>query len=320
MIVMKRKRLCIFILGCFYNIVAFSQIQNGKYVFQQGTFIVGVSANLFETVNLADARAVSSVLLQEIVDNWAINLSCQMVIYENIELMMKDIRENNLEVIAVTTPEYFMLRDQVNITPFLTYKLSDRTLDRMLLVTRKDSPFRSIVQLKRKKIAVYSNLSAELNLPIVWLTTRVLMSGGNFQDEYASSIYKVRKGMNAISDVFFKNADAAVVPELPFNISKELNPQIGLQLSVIDSSNYMLYSVLCYTERLTAGLNRYKDRNVQTVTDLLCNTDKTEIGKRFLSVFRIVSFVPYKSEYLNNTETLFNEYKTLTLNKNRRVK
>lgn len=317
---MKRKILRMFILACFCSITAFSQIQNGKFVFQNEKITVGFSANIFETVNLEDASAVSNVLLQEILDKWAINLSSQVVIYEDIDLMAKDIRENKLEIIAVTTPEYFMLRSQVNLTPFLTYKLTDRTLDRMLLVSRNDSPFHSITQLKRRKIAIYSNLSDYLNLPSLWLTTRVLMNGENYEDEYAPYVYKVRKNTNAISDVFFKKADAAVVPEMGFNISKELNPQIGAQLCVIDSSKYMLYSVLCYTERLTADLNKYEDCNYQSVIDLMCNTNNTEAGKHFLSIFRIVSFVPFKSEYLKDTEMLFKDYKTLTLSKNRRVK
>ena len=317
---MKRISVNILILTCFCSMAVFAQMRDGKYVFQNETVIVGVSANLFETVDLTDARAVSSMLLQEIVDKWAMNLTCQMIIYENMELMIKDIRENKLEIIAVTTPEYFLYKEQVNITPFLTYTLAERTLDRMLLVVRKDSPFRSIVQLKNRKIEVYSNLSAELNLPILWLTTRILASGGNFQTEYASSIHKVRTGTNAISDVFFNKTDAAVVPELDFNISKELNPQIGAQLTVIDSSNYMLYSVLCYSEKLITVLDKYQDREVQTVIDMMCNTDHTKVGKRFLSVFRIVSLIPYKNEYLKDTEALFNNYNALTVKKNRHGK
>jgi hypothetical protein len=99
-----------------------------------------------------------------------------------------------------------------------------------------------------------------------------------------------------------------------------LNPQIGKQLSIIDSSKQMLYSVLCYTEKLTTALNRYKDRNQQSVADMLCNAHKTEIGRHFLSVFRITSYIPYKSEYLKDTETLFNDFRILSASHNWRLK
>jgi ABC-type phosphate/phosphonate transport system substrate-binding protein len=309
-----------FIGACLLGASSFSQIQNGKFVFQNETCVTGYSAHIFMDVNLADARAAANVMLQEIINNWALNLKSQVVIYENIDALRKDILGRNVDIIVVTTPEYLMLRNQVNITPFMTYKIEDQILDRMLLVSRIDSGIRSIIQLKGRKIAVYTILNDELDLPKLWFTTLVLKSGGNFRNEYASSVYEVRKGNTAISDVFFRKADAAVVTERNLIISRELNPQIGAQLSVIDSSKYMLYSVLCYTEKMTTSLNRYKDRNLQSVADLLCNTNKTEIGKHLLSVFRVTSFIPFESEYLKDTEALFNDFKTLSTSKNRHVK
>jgi hypothetical protein len=317
---MNRKFFPTFIITHFLCASSFSQIQNGKYVFQNETCVTGYSANIFTEVDLTDARAVANVLIQEILNDWALNLNSQVVIYKDIDALRKDILGKNVDFIVITTPEYFMLRNQVNIIPFLTYKLEDRTLDRMLLVSRIDSGVRSIIELKRKKIAIYAILNDELNLPSLWLTTLVLKSGGNYRDGYASSVYEVRKGTTAISDVFFRKADAAVVPERNFNISKELNPQIGAQLSVIDSSKYVLYSVMCYTEKLTTSLNRYKDRNMQSVIDMLCNANKTETGKHLLSVFRVTSFIPFKSEYLKDTEALFNDFRALSTSKNRHVK
>lgn len=318
---MKRcKRLFIVILSFLGIVSSFSQIQNGKYVFQNETVVTAYSTHIFMEIDLADARAVTTVLLQELVNEWAHNLTCQVDFYENIDDLKKDILDNKIDFVVLTTPEYFMLRNQVNITPFLTYNVGGQVLHSMLLISRKDSNFRSVLELKRKRIAAFSALNDELNLPSLWFTTLVLKNGQNYDDEYASWVYKVRKGPNAISDVFFRKADAALVPEMAFNISKELNPQIGVQLCVIDSSKYMLYSVLCYTERMTEEINKYEDRNYQTVIDLMCSTSTTETGKRFLSVFRIVSFVPFKSEYLKDTETLFNDFKALTLDTKRRVK
>jgi len=316
----SRRCFCIFALAYFIGASSFSQIQNGKYVFQNETVLVAYSAHVFKDVDLADARAVSSLLLQEILDNWALNLGNRVVIYEDMNMLKRDIRDDVIDIIALTTPEYFMLRTQIKIIPFLTYMLSDRILDRMLLITRKDSRIKSVNGLKGRKIAVYSNLSDEFNLPSLWFTTLVLRNGGNYRADYASTVYKVRKGTNAISDVFFNNADAAVIPEMEFNIAKELNPQIGVQLGIIDSSRQMLYSVLCYTDKLTTAMARYKDRNLQSISDLLCNANKTDVGRHFLSIFRITSFVPYQSAYLNETEKLFNDFRILSADHNRRSK
>ncbi len=316
----SRRCFSVFIASYFAGVSSFSQIQDGKFVFQNETCVIGYSANIFKDTDLTESKAVTSVLLQQILNDWAINLNSRVVIYDDIDALKKDIREKQVDIFAVTTPEYFLLRNQVNATPFLTYKLSDRTMDRMLLVSRIDSRIRSIAELKRREIAVYTNLNDEFNLPSLWLTTLVLKSGGDYEDEYASSIYKVRKGVNAISDVFFRKADAAVVPERDFDISKELNPQIGTQLCIVDSSKQMLYMVLCYTEKLATALKPYRDCNMQSIADMLCNTHKTAKGKQFLGIFRITSFIPFKNEYLRDTEQLFNDFRALSANHNLRLR
>jgi ABC-type phosphate/phosphonate transport system substrate-binding protein len=317
---MKNRIFCTLAAALFFGTSSFSQIQDGKYVFNHETCIIAYSANIFKDTDLADAQAVSNILLQQILNDWAVNLNSRVIIYENLEVMKKDIEDGKVDIFAVTTPEYFILRDQVETTPFLTYKLSDRTMERMLLISRNDSRIRSIFELKKRKIAVYSNLNDGYNLPNLWLNTRVLKIGGNYKEEYAPWIYKVRKGNNAISDVFFGKADAAVVPERDFDISKELNPQIGNQLSVIDSSKHMLYAVLCYTEKLTAALKPYKDCDMQSVSDMLCNAQKTDQGRQLLSIFRISGFIPLKNEYLTDTETLFNDFRLLSDQQERRMK
>jgi ABC-type phosphate/phosphonate transport system substrate-binding protein len=316
----SRRCTCVFIAATFVGTSSFSQILNGKYVFKNDTCITGYSTHIFKDTELADVRAASSVMLQQILNDWSVNLNSKVAIYDNIDALKKDILEKKIDIFALTTPEYFLLKDQVNATPFLTYKLSDRITDRMILVSRNDSRIRSILELKRRKIAVYTNLTDEFNLPSLWLTTLILKSGGNYQDDYASTIYKVQKGVTAILDVFFRKADAVVVPERDFDISKEMNPQIGTQLSIIDSSKQLLYSVLCYTEKLTTGLNQYKDRDLQSVADMMCNANTTAKGKQLLSIFRITSFIPFKSEYLKETEALFNDFRALSANHNRRLR
>jgi ABC-type phosphate/phosphonate transport system substrate-binding protein len=316
----SRRCTCVFIAATFAGVSLFSQIQDGKYVFNNETCMIGYSANIFKDTDLTESKAVTSVLIQQILNDWSVNLNSRVVIYDNIDALKRDILEKKVDIFAVTTPEYFLLRNQVNATPFLTYKLSDRTMDRMLLVSRTDSRIRSIAELKRRKIAVYTNLNDEFNLPSLWLTTLVLKNGWNYRDDYAPTVYKVRKGVNAISDVFFRKAEAAVVPERDFDISKELNPQIGTQLCIVDSSKQMLYMVLCYTEKLATAMKPYRDCNMQSIADMLCNTNKTEKGKHFLSVFRITSFIPFKSEYLRDTEQLFNDFRVLSANHNRRLK
>ena len=95
-----------------------------------------------------------------------------------------------------------------------------------------------------------------------------------------------------------------VVSEKEFNIAKELNPQIGKQLKIIGSSKPILYSVVCYSERL----KEHKNLTTAEIVDSFCTMHKNTLGRNLLQIFRITQFVPYKDEYMQNTEELFKEF------------
>ena len=119
----SRRSFFVLIAAYFAGTSSFSQILNGKYVFKNETCITGYSTHIFKDTELADARAASSMMLQQILNDWSVNLNSQVAIYDNIDALKKDILEKKIDIFALTTPEYFMLRNQVNATPFLTYHL-----------------------------------------------------------------------------------------------------------------------------------------------------------------------------------------------------
>jgi hypothetical protein len=296
----------------FWTGAANAQMQNGKFVFHGETVVVAYSTHLFKEVNLTDVEAATGVLLGRAMDQWAVGLVSQVKLVDTLEKMRKEADGATADILALTTPEYLALRHLGSLTPFMTYMLEDRTLDQMLLLTRRDSKVRSIRDLRRCKIAVFSNLDDEMNLPELWLRTIILKSGGKFREQYSPFVYKVQKGSQAVSDVFFGKADAAVVPRLDFEVSTDMNPQIGIQLSVAETSKPMLYSVLCYTRKLTASLAKYQDRDIRSVEDMMCRMNDTESGRHFLGIFRITRFIPYRAEFLRDTEELVRDYEMLT--------
>jgi hypothetical protein len=121
---------CVFVcFSCVFPL--FSQIQNGKYVFQNENVVIGYSVHLFKEMDLADAKAVTSVLIQEMLDRWAVNLTNEVIVYKNFGVLKQDIRKEKMDIIALTTPEYLILKKQVQLTPFLTFKILDRIMDRI---------------------------------------------------------------------------------------------------------------------------------------------------------------------------------------------
>jgi hypothetical protein len=71
---------------------------------------------------------------------------------------------------------------------------------------------------------------------------------------------------------FFSKTDAAVVSEGEFKMSIELNPQIGSQLKIVDSSKPLLYGIICYTDRLQT----HKNIGLDEIVNNFCSMHKTK--------------------------------------------
>ena len=180
----------------------------------------------------------------------------------------------------------------------------DKTTDRILLLVRASSDIKSVKDLKKKNISLFSFLTDELSIPTIWFKTVVSRNNENFKKDYLPYIEKVDKSSKAISNLFFRKIDAAVVPEKEFNISKELNPQIGRQLRIVEASDQILYSIICYTDKL----KQHKNVSLDEIVTNFCNMNNSSMGKQFLQMFRIDQFVPFKDDYLVETEKMYKEY------------
>ena len=270
------------------------------------TVVAGISTHIFTQANLEDAKAALSLMLNEIIHNYwkRPDIFTSPATYDNIDKIKSDIEANKLEMVALTSSEYFILKDQVKITPFLTYKWGAITQDRLLLLVREDSGIKTIKDLKKKKVSIFSYVSDEFSLPTIWYKTLVLSNDENYKKDYGPFLEIQLKSARAIMDVFFKKTQAVIVSEKEFHIANELNPQLGKQLKIIANSKPILYSALCYTEKL----KQHKNIFIQELVDSFCNVHKKSIGKNFLQIFRITQFIPYKDEYMNNTEELYNEF------------
>lgn len=280
------------------------------------TVLSGISTHIFTTVNIEDAKAALTLLLKEMINSWGrTDVTTNPKTYESIEKIKKDINLNRLDIIALTTSEYFILRNQTELNPLLAYKANDITEEKILLVTRTDSKINSIKDLKGKKVSIFSYLNDELNIATLWYKTIILKINENYKKDYAPFLSVVDKSSRAISDVFFNKTDAAVVSEGEFNLSNELNPQIGKQLKIIDSSKPLLYGVICYTDRLQT----HKNIGLDEIIDNFCSMHKTKIGKHFLQIFRITQFIPFKDEYMKNSEELYKEFIELSKRKKKLI-
>jgi ABC-type phosphate/phosphonate transport system substrate-binding protein len=141
-------------------------------------------------------------------------------------------------------------------------------------------------------------------IPLMWLDTFLIKHGTSNSRSLFANIKGVEKISQAVIPVFFKQADACLVPRKGFETMIELNPQLGEQLTIVATSP-------CY---ILAGVFFRKDfrediKNLILQTCLKFNTYPS--GKQILTLFKAEAFVPFKSSYFDNLLELIKEYEHL---------
>ncbi len=308
---MLRRRLLIHLITGIFLFSAgnlFCQISSSP----PDTVYVGCSIYIFTSTNVIDAKAAANILLQKMIHEWEKNNYADVKIYDQIKSIEEDCRKKRIDLVVLTSYEYLTLKDRINLTPFVAYVTGDRSLDRILLLTRKDSGIHSITDLRNKKIVIYKPLNEKVSITETWFKTALLEKKENYNIYYAAKTSVSNNAAKCISDVFFKKTDAVVVAEKDYEASILFNPQLANELKVIDASKPILYSFLCYTDKI----KDHKGFRISELSQKLYEMNKSKVGQQFLNLFRITGFTPFKNEYLKNTEELYDEYKRLSSSKN----
>jgi ABC-type phosphate/phosphonate transport system substrate-binding protein len=111
--------------------------------------------------------------------------------------------------------------------------------------------------------------------------------------------------------VFFRQADACVVTRHIFNLTSEMNPQIGRELVPIARMSKLSQGIISIDRRLPEEI---KDKIRQAFLTLPESPD----GKQLLMLFQVSRMVPFRPEYLDATEALFAEHQLLKTRVTRR--
>lgn len=178
---------------------------------------------------------------------------------------------------------------------------------RLYLLVRKDSNIRNIAQIKGKSLDVPRWLIDDIG----GLYLDTLLLENKFPD-YKSMFASVQKSKNSnqsIINVFFNKNDVALVTESEFEIASELNPQIKLQLAVIQASEPYYSFISAATKTMDTDL-------MNIAKQAALNLDKTVKGKNILKLFKSSGLLETDISGLENIRNLIQKNQQL---KNRLV-
>ncbi len=258
---------------------------------------VAFSKGTFVDVSKEQAQSIAALWTNIVAGKWGRTSSTR--ICNTLAELETDLRTKKIDLVVLISGEYLELREKVPLEPlFIPVKGKD-LYDRLVLVVRKDSGFRSLAELKGKTLFKQRNLNDDL-----WLDTLLMRQGVRNPKRFFSNAREMTKPSASIFAVFFRKADACIVTQRSLRVMAELNPQLSSDLLVLEESPPWPTSIIAVRKGLPT---QYQE----TIQEVLGTLDQNIQGKQLLTLFRMDSLVPFRPEYLSQLERLFREDRNL---------
>ncbi len=271
---------------------------------QKESYEIGFSKKAFLNFSIQDGKAAAKVLAQKIFENQAPNYEANITVFENLQLLKSLVSNDKLHLVTLTSPDYYVVKDQLELTPFCVPVFFGDQFSKLILVVKKGNGINNLKSLKNKKIIVFANTDIDNSFALMWIDNILMKEFNETSKTYFSEIKLSSKTSEVVLPVFFDKYDACIITEGLFDVQSELNPQIKTKLDLIRESDKFIIALVCFTKKGNKIAN-------DEVVDAFLNLHKTQQGKQLLSVFRADKIIPYKEEYLMSVEKIIDENKKL---------
>jgi ABC-type phosphate/phosphonate transport system substrate-binding protein len=261
------------------------------------------STGLFRSVNRNDAIAAVRVWASMIGRTHGFQIDATVEAVDDVAEARKRVLAGSAGVLALDVVEYFELADLPEVEPvFCAMKGGGSVPPRYLLLVGANSGISSLAGLRGKTAIIHANTGA--NLGQVWLDAMLYDGRLGRAEHFFRSVEVVPKASAAILPVFFAKADAAIVDEGSFDVSKEMNPQVGKKLRVLCASPPLAEGIFCICRKQI----EFSEEFLQSVRDL----DLDPQGRQILMVFGFTRLAPVGKPELEQVREIWRKYNLLS--------
>lgn len=263
---------------------------------------VGYSSKTLNDIDHKDAKTAIKVWSDVLSKDMGDNIVQETEIFNDLASLIEAFKKRQIRMIAVTPMQFLEARKIIELDPIFTSIIGENPLDRLLLLVRTDSGFKSLSDLRGKNLIIESYLIGEI--ADMWLEVALSKAGLPPAKQFFTSVKSTAKPNKAVTPVFFKQADACLVREAGFKAMNEMNPQISKQLTPIGSSDPYLLGVVAFAKDYDPDLKKSQMKSAVRLHTF-------PKGQQILTLFKIDKIVDFKDEYLTSTLELANEFEKL---------
>jgi ABC-type phosphate/phosphonate transport system substrate-binding protein len=290
--------LCLFVATCL--------LRSGCDAAEPGSFHVniGFSSKAFVNIPREDIRVAVRILSQKVAKNTV--GSADSRIYDSTAEIEQDLKAKRLDAVALTPEDFLEIGAGTPVEPVMVTATDKGHEVELLLLTRKDSGISSFQGLKNRTIAIPARIVQYGNMYFTWVETLSMRKGFQNMASFFSSVGETKTPSLSLMQVFFRKADACAVTSQVFELTSELNPQIGRELKVIERFGKLAGGIIVFRPDLQ------EDRK-QKLLQALRTIHEDQEGRQLFVMFQLSRLIPYRPEYLQATEAFFAEHRRIKL-------
>ncbi len=268
----------VFILILITSIASFSiQINQNNNIHLR----LGYSIFAFQEVSASDANAAVKIYAESFKERIEKRLNKKTIftskIFNSVLEITEALHKNDLDLISILSTEYFQIKKQHDIYPFLAVTPKEDAYEEYCLIVRKDLRIKHIKDLTGKRLAIPNPDFHPVMLE--WLFNYLIKNNMPEPSAMFKQIKSFDKESNAVYEVFFKNSDCCIIRKSVFTTLSELNPQIKNSLTIFATSVPMVVAFL--------AANSKSDPDLMKITmEEIHDFHLTRGGKNILNIFK----------------------------------
>jgi ABC-type phosphate/phosphonate transport system substrate-binding protein len=267
---------------------------------------MGYSSVMLQDTKPADAKAAIYVWVEVIKKKILIdyNQISELVpyIYYSLAEMENALNRKEIDILGLTSTEYFALKDKYNLIPAIAGTIDDSFYTQYILITRLDSNIKEISDLHGRILAqAKDQFNPLIN---VWLYNILNKQKEPDKNKFFSKVKYEEKESNAVYSVYFKKADCTIIQKSVFNTICTLNPQFKNSFKILETS-----------PDLILGLTVIRKNTDREVIDMYYkvakNIHQTTEGQNIIKLFRTKKLLTITDKDLTSTKQLIDSYNVI---------
>jgi hypothetical protein len=231
----------------------------------------GFSATLLEDINTNDALAASTVWVRAVGRVAGVYDDAQATAFSDLASLVK--AADSTDLFALSTNDYLSVERTLPADPCMVYVSNGLVDVEHVLLAKTGST--SLASLRGQRF-LSTTASGPRTIGEQWLDVLLMEAGLPERSRFWPDTKLVQKGSQAVNQLYFGQAEVAMVTRSAFDTSVEMNPDVGRKLTVIARSPRLLPGLICARRSMPPDTKR---RYIETATTI---HERTQFKQTFV--------------------------------------